>query len=239
MRFRTAAIRLAPALPLFLLVAAPPARAQTITLDEGGFRLFLAGREAGTETFSIRRNGTGDDAVIVAQSRTRLETASGEEEITASLEAKGPALRPVAYQLTIQGAQPRRIAGRIAGGRVTARIITGEGEMMREYLAADGAVLLDEGVAHQHYFLARRLDGAAAPRIPVLLPRDSRQAMAKVTASEPETIQVAGRAVSARRLVVEPAGAAARRIWVDDQGRVLRVEVPACSFTAERIAPPG
>ena len=35
-------------------------RAQTATLDEGSFRLLVDGREVGTETFSIRKSGEGD-----------------------------------------------------------------------------------------------------------------------------------------------------------------------------------
>ena len=37
-------------------------KAQTVTLDEGSFRLRVGGQEVGTETFNIRQNGTGETA---------------------------------------------------------------------------------------------------------------------------------------------------------------------------------
>jgi hypothetical protein len=210
---------------------------QTVTLDEGSFRLFLGGSEVGTETFTVRQNGTGASAVIIAQGRTVLTGARGGEEVTASLEVGGTTLRPAAYQVTVQGAEPQRIAGRVVGGRFSARIVSPAGEAMREYLAGEGAIVVDEGVAHHYYFLARRLDGAAVS-VPLIIPRQNRQVSAQVTPRGEETIAVDGRNVQARRFNVAPAGLPVRHLWVDAQGRVLRVDIPDTGFRAVRAALP-
>lgn len=226
------------ACPALLALAAAPSAAQTITLDEGVFRISVDGREVGTETFSIRQNGNGGNAVIVARARIMTDGPAGAEEVTATLEVGGAALRPGAYEITVQGDDPQRIAGRLVGGRFSAKIVSPSGEMMREYLASDGAVLVDRGVVHHYYFLARRLDGEAF-RVPLIVPRESRQVSARVRPQGTETVEIAGERVDARHVVVEPAGGNPRHVWVDARGRVLQVEVPARNYAARRVNLPG
>lgn len=221
------------------MAAVPAVRAQTVSLDEGSFRLSVGGQEVGTETFSIRQNGTGDNAIVIAQGRVALDKdGRGAEELNASLELAGAALRPAAYQINVQGGQSQKIAGRIAGGRFSARIISPAGEMMREYLASDGAVLVDEGVAHQYYFLARKLGANKTLRVAVIIPRESRQLTAQVDAQGQDRIQVGGKTVEAHRISVTVPGTPERQLWIDDNGRVLRLEIPSRKYLAERSALP-
>src|SRR5690606_11819836 len=226
-------------LAIILAAVSSPAaaRAQTISLDEGAFRIIMGGREVGRETFVIRQSGSGSGAVIIAQGRVVLDTIGGAAELSPSLEVVGASLRPAAYQVEVRGPDAQRIAGRLVGGRFSARIVSAAGEQMREYLASDGAVLLDETIAHHYYFLARRLDGAPF-RVPVIIPRQSRQVSAGVTPRGTENIVIGGERVQARRMSVEPASGAVRHVWVESQGRVLRVEIPARGYVAERTAGP-
>ena len=220
------------------VLSAPAAvGAQTTTIDEGTFRLLINGREAGTETFSIRQSGSGDRAVVIAQGRVVLADGGDGEQVTSSLQLAGSPMRPAAYDLQVEGGDTERIAGRVVGGRFSARIVRPSGEQMREYLVSEGAVIADEGVAHQYYFLAQRV-GAEGGRVPVVIPRNSRQVWATVTVSGDESVQIAGRSVPARRLDVQLEGGAATRVWVDGEGRVLRVAIPSTNFVAERTAVP-
>jgi hypothetical protein len=214
--------------------AAAPLAAQTVTLDEGSFRLSVAGKEVGTEAFSIRQNGTGETAVIIAVGRIVLDGEKGPQQLNSELQVAGGTLRPAAYEVRVQGAASEQIKGRVVGGRFSAQIVSPAGEMMREYLAGDGAVVIDEGVAHQYYFLARRVDGKGA-RVPVIIPRLNRQVMAQVVDGGAERIAIAGRAFDARRYIVTLAGTPAREVWVDSEGRVLRLEIPERQFVAQRV----
>ncbi|MBI4546006.1 MAG: hypothetical protein HY703_12470 [Gemmatimonadetes bacterium] len=238
---------MAPVLPKTWLLAAAlltaagwagSGAAQTVSLDEGAFRLSVHGKPAGTESFSIRRNGSGALASVIAQGRIVLDTAAAGEEITALLEVAGPALRPSAYQVKLDGAESRRIAGRVVGGRFSAKILSPAGEMMREYLASDGAVLVDEGVAHHYYFLAQRLGDGKAQRVPLLIPRQSRQVMAQVTSRSVGPLDLEGSAVEARHLVIDLPDGVTHHVWVDRAGRVLRLEIPARAYRAVRTTPP-
>ncbi|HEX6940718.1 MAG TPA: hypothetical protein VF158_14980 [Longimicrobiales bacterium] len=226
-----------PILALVLLAAPTSLDAQTTTLDEGAFRLILAGREVGTESFTIRQSGTGDDAVIIAQGTVVLDTADAPEELRAVLRVEGASFRPSAYEVTVRGPDPQVIAARVVGGRFSARIVSDAGEQMREYLASEGAIVVDAGVMHHHYFLARRVASGAA-RIPIIIPRRNRQVSGLVEDHGAESVRIGGRNVSARRLSVALAGAPERQVWVDERGRVLRIEIPANRFEAVRSSAP-
>ncbi|MEJ2501918.1 MAG: hypothetical protein P8177_01160 [Gemmatimonadota bacterium] len=212
--------------------AAAALPAQTAIVDEGSFRLSVRGTPVGTETFRIQRSGSGENASLIAQGRIVLDSG---EQTRALLQVEGPGLRPAGYQIEVTGPQPQKITGQATGSRFRATIVSNSGEQMREYLASDGAVVLDDGVAHQHYFLAA-LDGDG--RVPVIIPRQSRQVSAEVSTVGRDQITVAGESVSARRIRVAPQGLSERSVWVDDQNRVLRLEIPADNFVAERTALP-
>ncbi len=228
----------APAtLGLALALAPAQLRAQGV-LDHGSFRLTLAGQEVGTETFTIHQDGTGAAAVTIAQGTVALDTGRVAQELTSWLRVSPVSARTAEYRLNVQGSSQQQITGTIAGGRFRARIVSPAGEMMREYLASDGAVLVDDGLVHQYYFLAQRA-GSTTTRIPLLIPRESRQVLSTVTAAGSDAIEIAGRRVDARLLRVSAAGLPDRELWVDARGRVLRLAVPSRGFVATRTSVPG
>lgn len=218
-------------------ISATGLTAQTTTLDEGSFRISIGGKEVGTETFSIRQNGTGEGAVIIAVGRVVLDADQGPQELSSELQVGGRSLRPAAYEVRVQGSDAERITGRVVGGRFSAQIISPAGESMREYLAGDGAVLADDGVAHHYYFLARRLQGSSA-RIPMIIPRQSRQVIAQVKVTGTEEISVGGTTIETRRISITPGASQERIVWVDPEGRVVRMEIPASGFVAVRTNTP-
>lgn len=217
-----------------LLGSAPDVVAQTTVMDEGTFRLSVRGTPVGTETFTIRRTGAGPGAAIVAQGRILLDTG---EQTRALLQVDGPGLRPAAYQIEVTGPDPQTIRGQAAGNRFRAQIVSPTGETMREYLISDGAIILDDGVAHHHYFIAAR--AATGGAIPIIVPAQNRQVTGTIRDAGQEAIDIGGQRVSGRRLVFEPAGMPARTLWVDSEGRVLRLSIPDHGYTAERTALPG
>ena len=237
MRRPSARCFLFPLLIVVSLIAPNAVHAQTVSLDEGTFRLLKGGDEVGTERFTIRQSGSGGEMVIIAQGTVVIDTTGTPEETRSTLRVEGPTLRPAAYDVTQRGTDTQRIAGRVVGSRFSARILSSTGEQMREYLASNGAVLVDEGVAHHHFFLARRADGGST-RMPVIIPRQNRQVSAQVAEHGRETIRIGGRSIDARRLTVTPAGAPERHVWVDEQSRVLRLTIPDQRFEAVRTTVP-
>jgi hypothetical protein len=231
-RTRTASIALGLCAMAFL-----PLAAQTETLDEGSYRILVGGAEVGMETFAIRQNGSGPDAVVIAKGHVVLDASKGGTQINATVQLAGPSLRPAAYEMEVRGGDAQGIRATVRGSRVSARIMSSAGENQREYLVSDGAVLIDEGVAHQYYFLARR-GGTGSVTVPIVMPRQSKQVNASITFRGDESISVAGKSVQARHIVVAPAGSAVVDVWADAQGRVLKIEIPARKYVAVRTALP-
>jgi hypothetical protein len=212
-----------------------PAAAQTGASDSGTFLISVGGRQVGTEEFNIVQTGVGANSEIVATGRVRVQLPTGTVELTPRLRTTGFDANPVSYEVAVGSSQPRVIVT-VASGRVSARTITGAGEQMREYLASPGAIVLDDGLAHQYYFLARRLRNGT---VPVIIPRENRQVMATVRGLGEEQVQIDDQRVSLFHLVVAPEGGDERHVWVDALGRVIKVQIPARNYVAVRSEIPA
>lgn len=227
-----------PALALpFLLTPPLPgnAAAQAGFEDQGTFEVSIAGRRVGTEEFSIRQSGASANAEIIAAGRVQLLLPTGSVELAPRLRTSGVQASPVAYEVTVGGTAPKRIVGTVGEGRFSARIVSPSGEQLREYLASSGAVVLDDGVAHHYYFLARRVRNGT---IPIIIPRENRQVMATVTDRGEEAVQIGDRTVNLFHLVVQPQNGDERHVWLDALNRVIRVEIPANDYVAVRTSIP-
>lgn len=214
-------------------LAAAPAAAQGG--DRGTFTVFVEDRQVGTEEFTIVQSGTGSTAELTATGRVRVGLPDGTLELDTRLRARGIGADPVDYQVSVGGSAPSRTIGTVGGGRFSAKIVTPSGEQLREYVASNGAVVLDEGVAHHYYFLAQRTHQG---RVPVIVPRENRQVIATVSSRGEETVQVNGTTATLFHLVVQPQGGDEHHVWVDALNRVVRVEVPARGWRAERTEVP-
>ncbi len=219
---------------LFLAALAAPLSAQSGDTDAGTFRISVGGRPVGTEEFAIRQSGSGAGAEVLATGRVALQLPEGALELTPRLRASGMGADPVSYQVDIGGTAPGRIVGTIGGGRVSAKIVSGAGEQLREYVASSGAVVLDEGIAHHHWFLARR----GAGRVPVIVPRENRQVLATVTSRGEESTDVNGAQVRLFHFVVALPAGEEHHVWTDALNRVVKVEIPRRSYLAVRTEMP-
>lgn len=223
------------ALSVLLLAATAPLGAQEPMVDQGTFRILVEGRPAGTEEFTIRQTGSGAGTEVIAVGRVEATLPSGTLELTPRLRARGLDAAPVNYQVDVGGDSPRKILGQVGAGRFSSRIVTGSGEQLREYVASDRALILDDGVAHHYYFLAQRLRNGT---VPVIVPRENRQVVATVSDRGEERVEIAGTTVTLYHLVVQVPGGGERHVWVDALNRVIRVRIPDRSYEAVRTAVP-
>lgn len=214
------------------VVSTVPVRgaAQSVVLDEGTFTVFLSGREVGTESFSIRREGAGGDATLVANAVVSLEDNHA-TQMRSSLRTGGDRSL-LLYQNEIRGGDVTFVSVDASGRHLVARIRSTAGERERELRSREGIVLLDRWVAHQYWFLAPRTDREGAV-VNVVIPRSGQEIRMEVARVTAETVQVGGQAIRARhvRLV---SGSDARDLWFDEQGRVVQVEVPSQDYRAVR-----
>jgi hypothetical protein len=207
------------------------ATAQSVTLDEGTFAVTLDGREAGTETFAIRRLEASGNAKVIANAVVRLDRGDGAIEVVPILEAFMPGGGASSYQIKVTGAESSELRlTNPEGRRFLAFIRTESGEEEREFLARPETHILETGVAHQYYFLN---SVAAGSTTPIIEPRTRRQLQLTASAPSEETLQLGATSVPARKVTFS-GGSDVRTVWFDRQGRVLRVEVPGAGYVAVR-----
>jgi hypothetical protein len=207
--------------------------AQVTTVDEGSFTISRGGTRPadriGQESFTIRRTrGAGGD-VVVANATVTFDT----EHIAPALRTD-TSFSPLAYQVEVRtGTDVERLRGRIGGGRFSAQLKTAKGESSKEYIVSDGALILDDDVFHQYYFLVQRVRGGSAT-IPVVIPRRNTQQTMRIQAGANEQVRVGTSSVEARHFIVQESAGATRQVWADAQGRVLKVQLDDGNITATR-----
>ena len=207
-----------------------PAASQGIVVDRGQFVITVDGRIAGNEDFVIRRAGFGRGDAVFANGVVLLDVGGREREVRPLLRVTPPDGIAESYQVTVTGPGAMELRLVRAGRRYIATISSEIGEEDREFQARSETRVLELGVAHHYYFLRDLRDGRTAH---VLEPRGRRQVDLVAGPRVEEEIEVGRNVVQARR--VEFASGSDRRIvWYDRQGRVLRVEIPAIGYTAER-----
>lgn len=220
-------------LSLALVVAAgipsSIARAQVTVADEGSFTITVKGERVGRENFWIRTTPDPRGPVYIATATSIVGGRKMEPR-----ELADPNGVPLGYDLKISGDDVLQLSGRIERGRMGLSVRTPRGESKREFLVSDNAVLIDDDVYHQYFFLARR---KASGSVPIVIPQRNAQVMARVTQGEHEPLTIGGATVDARRLVVSEGGVT-RDIWVDASGRVLKVAISSRGVVALRDDPP-
>jgi hypothetical protein len=220
---------------LLISVLLAPLSGQNVGLDQGTFRISLNGKQVGQEEFSISRVGMGAQARVILRGSVDLSTDSGELSLAPAMDARGPELAVATYQIKVSGSETTEIYVGLNGSRFQARVISAQGEQLREFRAGPGSVLLDQFVAHQNYLLTPHLDENATVSLNILTPRESRQVRMNLTFVGADEVRVGNSLYPCRHFRLE-GGEGARDIWFDDQGRVLKVEIPSLGYLAERDA---
>jgi hypothetical protein len=217
-----------------LLLLAVPATApgQSVVLDEGRFTIFLDGHEAGTEAFRIHRDGMGVDAVLVATAEIRITRDGGTTEMRPSLRT-GTDMIPQAYENKISGVRTAQVSGWLEGNRFVARVASEAGESQREYRATTSTVLLEDDVAYLYYFTSRAVQQAGGT-LSVVAPASGEQYRLQVVSAEIEPFRFGREQLEVRHVRLQGPDRE-HEVWLDDQGRVLRVEIPGRNFRAERV----
>ena len=218
---------------LTALVADPAlAGAQgSAVVDEGTFSVTQKGVPLGRESFRIVRAPAPGGQVFRAQGQSAL----GDNRVATSLSTDSSGA-PVFYDASVTKASQlvQRLQGKGRPGRFGVLAHTKTGESVREYVLDDGALLMDEDVFHHFYFVPL---AAQYNRIIVISPRSAQQIRLRLEQRGEEDVEIAGRTVAGRRFaLVGPDGE--RDVWVDEQGRLLKVSIPAKGLIALRDDPP-
>ncbi len=169
--------------------------------------------------------------------RATAQIALGDDRINTTL-ATDSAGVPVSYEADAaqKGQFTQKTQGRGRPGRFSVLTTTATGrESAREYLLDRGALLLDENVFHQFFFISLARDHAQAN---VISPSVSRQTRFQLEHRGADTVEVAGRLIPSQHFALTGAAGGTREVWVDGQGRILKVLVEERGLVALRDDPP-
>jgi hypothetical protein len=196
------------------------ATAQGIVVDDGAFRISRPGGAAPEiESFRIQR---GDNGQLVATSELR----AGAHRIRSRLIADTLG-SPISYQLSVfdNGTKTSEVRADAGSGRLTTAVSNQRGdESQRDYpMGREHSVILDDDLVHQMYFL--RL-ASRTGLVRVISPHAARAATFVIAAHGLEPIDVGGQSVTATHFSLTNGGDR-RDVWLDAEGRVLRVETSA------------
>ena len=209
--------------------------AQSVVVDQGTFSVAIDGEVIGSEEFSIRRAGLGRTAVYFASGTVTLSRNGESQELRPMLSAHAPEGAADGYQLKVTGFDASEIELNLVGPRFVSSFRSAAGQEEREFSATAHTRILEQFVAHHYYFLGDVTDGTL---VPVIEPR-SRLAINLVAGAwVDEELLLGPNRVAARKVVFRD-GEQERVVWFDRQGRVLRVEIPALRYVAERQDPVG
>lgn len=200
-------------------------------VERGAFRIWIDGAEAGSEQFTIQRQGSGDAQTTEARSVISMHDG---RRLDTLLEVVGPELAIVRYAAVETGADTLSVTLSRTGRRLRTRTTTEWGLRVRGYRARPGTFVLDEGVAH-HYFVLGELtaEGPAGRTVHVFSRASEGIEPIEVSPPAPESIELGGERIEATRIDFG-SGEGAGTVWFDGSGRLVRVSLPGRGFVAER-----
>ena len=218
---------------LVATVMASSLSSQVTTLDEGSFTITLNGERVGREDFRIRTTPGGNGPEVVA-------TASvfyGTRRVLPQMRGDSAGV-PFGYVVEVKEGPTvtERVDGGVGRGRVSTHVKTSRGESANEFLVSAGAIVIDDDVFHQYYFITRRKSPLGS--VPVIVPRRNTQVTMRVSDSGTEKLTIGGTTIDARRFTVADPGGADREVWADASGRLLKVAIPSKGIVALRDDPP-
>jgi hypothetical protein len=187
----------------------------------------------GREDFSIVENATTGSPTFVAKATVEYRDRGLRLQPVLTANSGGAS---TLYELSVRGGPIQKWTGTIDRNRVSAFVQSDRGQSAKEFVVSVGAMVLDDDVFHQFYFLAKRADAGA---IPVIVPQRNAQVSVTVTRQGSERIEVGMSQVDAQKLAAAGLPGGPREVWLDSQGRVLKVAIPSRGIIATRDEVPA
>jgi hypothetical protein len=131
--------------------------------------------------------------------------------------------------------QPSRILGELGRGRFTVRLVARATERAREFPTGQRAAVLDDSVFALYVFAAWR--AAAEPStLTAIFPRGLRREVVQIKDLGPSATTLNRDPARLRHITLGVEGQETVHVWVDDAGRLMKVEIPSRHLIAERLA---
>jgi hypothetical protein len=214
-----------------LLLAQTP----TGVIDQGVLVVRRDSQEIARETFHLLERRPGDSTSGWLLDANARWAGPGFSTVLAPVVELAPDTAPVAlaYDVTANG-KSQHITGQPGPGRFTLRYLSPGMERARELAAGPLIVIADDSVFSLYLLAAWR--AAAGPRqVTAIFPRTSSRFTLTVIDEGVEATTLNRDPATLHHILItgDPIGPV--HVWLDTQGRLMKVEVPDQSLRAERL----
>src|SRR5438876_3463439 len=131
--------------------------------------------------------------------------------------------------------QPSRILGELGRGRFTVRLVARATERAREFPTGQRTAVLDDSVFALYVFAAWR--GASEPgTLTAIFPRGLRRDVVQIHDLGMTSTTLNRDPARLRHIVVGTEGQGTVNLWLDEAGRLMKVDIPSRHLVVERLA---
>jgi hypothetical protein len=203
--------------------------------DEGVYKIYLHGKEIGSEKFAIATTPAAAHSESAIDFRNPLNTRQ-RIRITTKLDMHDRFV-PQGYELKSE------VDGKNGGIRAefsaNQAIFTYSGEggqRKRGVLVGKEFTALDTNIFHHFIFLARLYDREGPPKqqFEVVIPQEADSGTLTIADLGPDGISFGGKRLETRHLQVD-SGSLLIHLWVDDTFRLLKISVPKKDIEVVRV----
>jgi Domain of unknown function (DUF6134) len=219
-------------LAVALCTVAGPLAAQETVVDEGTLVITRNNAPIGREAYRIVAAAAGGGQAYRATATVSFDSSRISLRLTTDSVGS-----PLTYQaeVRVNGRIEARVDGNGRPGLFSTLSKTPGGESARDYVMGPNPLLLDADAFDPYYFAVLPPKRAT---FSVINPRAGTQATFRLEERGSEPIRVGRGTITARHYALVGADGASRDVWVDGQGRLLRVAIPARGLVAQRDEAP-
>lgn len=221
-----------PMLGLALAAGAAPAAGQSLVIDEGTLEVRRGDVVLARESFTVAR--TSADRHAGWRIAATVHYPADQPRVTLSpIVELGPDSLPRMVQFDARDRGEQRVLAEFGRRRLTVRIISSSGESAREYPTPRRPLVVDDSVLS----LYAVPPGLAPGRVRLTAPRQGVQSDYVLENRGLDETTLAGRRQQLVHLVLTSrSDDDARHLWYDQEGRLMKVEIPGRQLVAERVA---
>lgn len=203
--------------------------------DHGVFVVTQAGRQIGTETFTIKASSGGVEAEAKIELRAEQEGKTYDFRTLPKL-VMNTGLQPSTYSWSQKGAQSSELTVdfRSTPAKAHYRTVSGEADD-RDFELPKDVVILDDNVIHHYQLVVQRYRRTPGGKqtFHAFIPQEALPGSLDVEDVGEEQVEVGGEKRNLRHLVVTT-DLARIDLWADAQDHVQRVSIPAVGIEAVR-----
>lgn len=220
-------------LAVSLVAVCPPAGAQGRILDEGVLRVTIGRAEVAREEFSVTLGGSSEGRLGYRIAATAFYPPRRTRVVISPAVDIAPDSQPRLVEFEARTADAVRTIAQIGPRRLTIRRFWLGGENFIEHPSSPRALVVDDSV----FALYAVPPGLTPGDVLLIAPRSNVRVPSRLdNLGRGETVVDGTRYVLLH--LVFTAGMDTRHVWYDDDGRLMKVEIPSRGLSAERVAGP-